>query len=106
MRQCEREYEWLIHAFTLLSTHYHLVVETTRRSLSEGLFRLNGAYAHRFNKRHERFGHVFAERFRARVIESEDYLYDACAYVTQNPVAAGLCDAPEEWPWSYSRHAA
>ena len=58
------------------------------------------------NRRHGRFGHVFAERFQARVIESEEYLYDACAYVAQNPVAAGLCDAPEDWPWSYRRDAA
>jgi hypothetical protein len=37
------------------------------------------------------------------VIESEEYLYDACAYVFQNPVQAGLCDRSEDWPWSYCR---
>ena len=38
------------------------------------------------------------------MIESEEYLFDACEYVAQNPVAAGLCDAPEDWPWSYRRY--
>ena len=56
------------------------------------------------NRRHGRFGHVFAERFQTRLIETEDYLHDVCAYVLQNPVAAGICEAPEEWPWSYSRY--
>ena len=90
--------------YTVLSTHYHLVVEATCAGLSAGLHQPNGRYARRFNRRHGRFGHVFAERFQARLIETEDYLDDACMYVLQNPVAAGLCDAPEEWPWSYSRY--
>ena len=64
------------------------------QKLSAGLHWLNGRYAREFNKRHGRFGHVFAERYQARVIESEEYLYDACAYVAQNPVAAGLCERP------------
>jgi putative transposase len=102
-RLCEQRHEWLIDALTVLSTHYHIVARSTRQKLSVGLHWLNGRYAREFNKRHGRFGHVFAERFQARVIESEEYLDDACAYVLQNPVAAGLCDAPEEWPWSYSR---
>jgi REP-associated tyrosine transposase len=104
VRLCEQRHGWLCHAFTLLSTHYHLVLETTRQDLSAGLHRLNGRYARDFNKRHGRFGHVFAERFQARVIESEEYLYDACAYVALNPVRAGLCDAAEEWPWTYCRY--
>jgi putative transposase len=46
----------------------------------------------------------FSERFSTRVIESEDYLFDACTYVLLNPIRAGLCDRVEEWPWSYSRY--
>ena len=103
IRLCEKRHAWACFAFTLLSTHYHLVLETTRPNLSAGLHRLNGHYARRFNKRHGRFGHVFAERFSSRSIETEQYLYDACEYVVLNPVKAGLCDRAEEWPWSYSR---
>ena len=103
LKLCERRHRWVCHAFTLLSTHYHLVLGTNLAELSAGLHRLNGRYAREFNKRHGRFGHVFAERFSARLIESEQYLYDACAYVVSNPVRAGLCDRVEDWPWSYSR---
>jgi putative transposase len=104
-RLCETRHDWRCHALTVLSTHYHAVLESRRESLSAGLKQLNGQYARRFNVRHERFGHVFAERYSARVIESEEYLYDACAYVIQNPVRAGLCDQAEDWPWTYSRYA-
>jgi putative transposase len=63
-------------------------------------------YARRFNARHGLFGHVFSERFSARVIDTEEYLFDACDYVLLNPVNAGLCERVEEWPWSYSRFEA
>lgn len=105
-RLCERRHAWTCHALTVLSTHYHAILETTRANLSLGLKQLNGRYARAYNRRHGRFGHVFAERFQARVIESEDYLYDACAYVVQNAVSAGLCTEVEDWPWSYSRYSA
>jgi len=96
-----RRHGWRCHAICVLGTHYHLVVETSRERLSAGMLALNGHYARYANARHGRFGHVFAERFSSRAIESEAYLFDACAYVVLNPVRAGLCVRAEEWPWSY-----
>jgi putative transposase len=96
-------YEWACHALCVMGTHYHLVVESTQEELSCGLQWLNWIYAMRFNRRHGRFGHVFADRFEARTIDSEEYLHDACAYVLLNPVKAGLCENAD-WPWSYSRY--
>jgi putative transposase len=93
-----------IHARCLLATHYHAVVEATRADLSRGMQWLHSSYALRFNRRHGRFGHLFAERFSARAIESDAYLHDVCAYVLLNPVKAGLCDRIADWPWSYSRY--
>lgn len=103
LRRCERAHGWIVHAYCLMTTHYHLVVETSRVELSRGAHLLNGRYAIVFNRRHGRYGHLFADRFGVRVIESEDYLFDACAYVVLNPVQAGLCLRTEDWPWSYSR---
>lgn len=103
LASCERLHAWTCHAFCLMTTHYHLVVEARREDLSSGAERLNGRYARGFNRRYGRFGHLFAERFSVRVIESEEYLFQACSYVVLNPVQAGLCMRAEEWPWSYSR---
>lgn len=97
-------HQWTCHALCLMTTHYHLVLECTREQLSSGLCWLNGVYAMRFNRRHCRFGHVFGGRFSARAIDNEEYLREACAYILLNPVKAGLCEAAEDWPWSYSRH--
>jgi REP element-mobilizing transposase RayT len=57
-----------------------------------------------YNGKYGRFGHVFADRFSARAIEGEEYLFEACTYVVLNPVKAGLCESVEDWPWSYSRY--
>jgi putative transposase len=104
LASCEDLHGWTCHAFCLMSTHYHLVVEASREDLSKGVERLNGRYARAFNRRYGRFGHLFAERFATRVIAGEQYLFEVCSYVVLNPVKAGLCVRAEEWPWSYSRY--
>jgi putative transposase len=99
----ESRHAWICHAYCLMTTHYHLILEATRSALSNGLCELNGMYARLFNQRHGRFGHLFADRYSTRVIGSQEYLYEACSYVLLNPVRAGLCDRIEDWPWSHSR---
>jgi putative transposase len=103
VRRNVRKHDWRIEAFCLLTTHYHLVVATTVERLSEGMRRLNGDYARAFNRRHGRRGHLFSERFSSWVVEGDDYQTSTIEYVLLNPVRAGLCKTPEEWPWSGQR---
>lgn len=98
-----RRFRWSFHALCLMSTHYHLVLSTTRALLSQGMHRLNGMYADAFNDKYGRWGHVFGDRFSCRLVEEERYLEALCRYVLRNPVEAGLCETPADWPWSYSR---
>ena len=95
--------DWRVHAFCLMTTHYHVVVECLREQLSAGVHRLNGSYAQRFNSRHDRRGHVFGDRFWSGLIESDEEFVAVCDYVLANPVRAGLCERPADWPWSGSR---
>jgi REP element-mobilizing transposase RayT len=98
-------FELELEAACIMSTHYHAVLRAACSRLSLAMQWFHSRYARAFNKRHSRFGHVFAERFQCRVIESEEYLFDACEYTVLNPVAAGLCHRVEDWPWSYSRYS-
>jgi REP element-mobilizing transposase RayT len=95
---------WTTHALCLMTTHYHLVIDTTVEKLGAALRHVNGVYAQTFNQRHGRTGHLFGDRYSARVIEDEDYLRVACEYVLNNPVRAGLCAHAAEWRWSWSRY--
>jgi putative transposase len=100
-----RRFEISVEAACVMTTHYHAIVECRRASLSLAMQWFHSRYARAFNRRYGRYGHVFAERFQCRVIESEEYLFDACDYTILNPVNAGLCDRVEDWPWSYSRYS-
>ena len=99
-----RRFAWHLDTFCLMTTHYHLLLSCTREELSDGFHSLNGAYARAFNVRYGRHGHLFADRFASRLVESEDHLDAARRYILLNPVKAGLCAAPADWPWSRSRY--
>jgi REP-associated tyrosine transposase len=94
------EYDWTIHAYCLLPNHYHLVVEAKQSDLTTGMHRLNGGHAQRFNRKYDRAGHVFQNRFSSYVIETEEHFFRALAYVHANPVEARLCSRPDDWRWS------
>jgi REP element-mobilizing transposase RayT len=91
---------WRCHAYCLMGNHHHLLVETREANLGEGMRLLNGDHARAFNRRHRRNGHLFGERFHAELIERESHLLETARYVVLNPVRAGLCRLPWEWPWS------
>jgi REP element-mobilizing transposase RayT len=92
--------QWQLYAFCLMTTHVHLVVETPRPDLSRGMQRLLSRHAQEFNRRWQRFGHLFADRFLSRIIDDEAYLSEVCRYVLDNPVSAGIVSSASDWPWS------
>jgi REP element-mobilizing transposase RayT len=94
---------WECHAFCLMDTHVHLVVEAAIERVSRGMQLLLGRYARQFNDRHRRAGHLFGGRFGARVIEDERYLGAAVDYVLHNPVRAGMVVTAADWLWSGAR---
>ncbi len=91
---------WTCLAFCLMRTHYHLVLEVPDESLQAGMKCLNGHYAQEFNARHGRSGHLFGNRYRCRMVMTDAGLARCFRYVARNPVAAGVCRAPEGWYWS------
>lgn len=98
-----KRFGWHLHAYCLMGNHYHLLVATPQPNLSRGMRHLNGVYTQRFNRRHERAGHVFQGRFGAILVEREAYLLELVRYISLNPVRAGIVASAEEWRWSSQR---
>jgi REP element-mobilizing transposase RayT len=92
--------DWRCHAYCLMTTHYHLLVETPNGDISDGMQRLNGVYAKWFNWRHGYEGHLFERRFYGALVKGNVHLVELTRYIVLNPVRAGLCRTAGEWRWS------
>ena len=106
LKQVNKRFNWICHAYCLMNNHYHLVIETPDGNLSKGMRQLNGVYTQGFNRRHRRVGHIFQGRYKAIVIEKESYLLEVSRYVVLNPVRAKAVKKPGEWTWSSYRGTA
>lgn len=91
-------YNWVCHAYCLMSNHYHLLIETPDANLSKGMRQLNGLYTQTYNRTHGRVGHVFQGRYKAILVEKENYLLELSRYIVLNPVRAGIVRSVRDWP--------
>jgi putative transposase len=97
---------WRCYAYCLMTSHYHLVIETPEPNLSAGMQAFSGRYTQDFNRRHGRGGHLFRGRFHAILIERETFLAPLVRYVVLNPALADLVRDPAAWRWSSYRATA
>jgi REP element-mobilizing transposase RayT len=93
-------YGWQLYAWCQMGNHDHFLVETPEDNLSRGMQRLKGLYAQWFNDMHGVDGHLYQGRFGSVLVQRDEHLLELCRYLALNPVRAGLCAAPEDWPWS------
>lgn len=92
-----------IWAYCLMPNHVHFVAVPGEKAGLATLFRhVHRHYSRRVNFREHWKGHLWQERFHSFVMD-ERYLLATVRYTELNPVQAGLCRAPEEWPWSSAR---
>jgi len=99
---CER-YNWQCYAYCLMTNHYHLVVETGDANLSIGMRQLNGVYTQVFNRHYHRVGHIFQGRYKAILVDKDNYLQEVVRYVLLNPVRANMTKTAGQYPWSSYR---
>jgi putative transposase len=85
-----------------MKNHVHLLLRTGRVPLSSLMRRLLTSYAQYFNRRHNRAGHLFQNRYKSFLCEEDPYLLELVRYIHLNPVRAGAAkdmSALEEFPW-------
>jgi putative transposase len=89
-----------ILAYALLPNHVHLLCRRGPVPLAKVMHHVQRRFAVHLNRRLGLRGHVFQDRYYARLCEDEGYLWAVVRYIHDNPVQAGLCDSPQAYPWS------
>ena len=93
-------YGAVIHAYCLMSNHYHLLIETPIGNLSQIMQHINGAYTNYFNVKRKRSGHLFQSRYKAILVDADEYTKELSRYIHLNPIRAAMVSKPEEYCWS------
>lgn len=95
-----------VHAFCVLTTHFHLLVRSPSGSLSEAMRRVQNEYVRWFNRRNRRDGPLFRGRFLSRPVDGQLYFRVLVRYIDQNAPRAGLARSPEGYKYGSARHYA
>lgn len=73
-----------------MDNHYHILIGTAEDNLSQGMHQLNGVYTQKSNRKHGRVGHVFQGRYKAILVQKDEYLLELSRYVVLSPIRAGM----------------
>lgn len=87
-----------VHAWAILTTHFHLLVRSPEGALSGAMRRVQNQYVRRFNRRHRRDGPLVRGRFLSKPVDTEEYRRVVLSYIDHNPVEAGLASKPWTYP--------
>jgi putative transposase len=102
-----KKYAVHLYAFVLMPNHWHLVVSPQKAgALAKYMQWITNAHVHRVRRHTQTVGagHVYQERYRSIIVQSDLYFLSLCRYVERNPCRAALVDKAEEWQWSSVRH--
>jgi len=89
-----------VAAYCLMTTHYHLLIQTPDANLSRCMRHINGVYTQRYNARNGCDGTLFRGRYKSILIDADSYLLELVRYIHRNPLRAGIVGKLKDYPWS------
>ena len=105
LKEACKKHQCDIHAYVLMTNHVHLLITPhTENGISKVMQTLGRYYVQYFNDQYRRTGTLWEGRYKATLLDSEQYLLVCSRYIELNPVRANMVKQPEEYPWS-SYHA-
>ncbi len=100
LQSAVERYGAIIHVWCLMDNHYHLLLETPQGNLSQVMQHVNGAYTNYFNTKRKRSGHLFQGRYKAILVEADEYAVELSRYIHLNPVRIVAVADPVHFRWS------
>jgi REP element-mobilizing transposase RayT len=89
-----------VYAYCIMSNHVHLLRKETDDTISNVVKRISGSYVFWYNKKYERCGHLFQERYKSEAVENDEYFLTVLRYIHQNPIKAGMVKDISTYKWS------
>jgi REP element-mobilizing transposase RayT len=96
-------FNWRCYAYCLMGNHYHVCLRTPEGNLARVMRHLDGLYTQRFNRLHRRDGALFRGRYKAILVDKDNYLAPVVRYIHLNPLGASLVREPQSYLWSSHR---
>jgi REP element-mobilizing transposase RayT len=100
LADAHQRFEFKILSYCLMPNHYHLFVHLKSGDLSPVVRYFSQRYAQYFNRRRQRIGPLFQDRFKSLSVDRDAYALALSRYIHLNPVYAHLVERPELYPWS------
>lgn len=85
IRKYQQMFYFKVYAYCLMSTHAHIAIDCCGADISKIMKAINQCYSAYFNKKYDRHGHVFQDRFKSKLVENDKYLITLSAYIHNNP---------------------
>ena len=85
IKKYQKKYQFKIYAYCLMDSHGHLMLDCNGADVSRIMHGINFSYAIYYNKKYERRGHLFMDRFKSKIVDKEEYLIILSAYIHNNP---------------------
>ena len=95
--------QYQVYGYCLMSNHVHLLIKEGKEPIATTMKRIGVSYVAWFNRKYERCGHLFQDRFRSEPVENDAYCLTVLRYIHQNPVKSGEAEKAEEYRWSSYR---
>lgn len=100
----KKRHKFLLYHYCLMKNHVHLMVKSMAyTNISKVMQGLELAYGHYMKKRRGYIGHMWQDRFKSRIIDTDEYLLMSGLYIENNPVRACVAEKASDYRWSSAR---
>lgn len=84
MKRYQIQFNFKVYGYCLMDNHGHFIINVNGADISRIMQSINGSFARYYNRKYDRYGHVFQDRFKSRVVITENYMMNLSAYIHNN----------------------
>lgn len=104
VKEYKEKMDFKLYGYVIMGNHYHLIIRIAQTPLKDIMHRINNKFSRHYNRKNNRTGHVFENRYKGILVVDDRYMLSLLRYVHQNPVSAGISENVEDYIWSSDKN--